>query len=312
MIRLDELIEKSGTSYIIAGCGEFEVSGISWSGTSQKNEIAAAFSQAEIENTVSEVVLTEPTVYFGDKTLIFCDENIETALTKIAMAFIETGIYDDYSLPCKYEKTVNGSLIGKNTEIASNVYIAPFSEIQDNVKIGSGSIVESGVFIGRNTEIGSNVRILSGAKIAAPCFWGAKDTGAGSFCGTGRVIIGNNVEIGCNTVIQRGVLSNTVVGDNTAVGNLVDIGHDSVICSDCRIVSQTGIAGRVHIGRNTTVFGQTGIANNVHIGENVVIMGKTSVTKNVGDNMKISGQFGRNNIEELRVQSRIRKLFEKE
>lgn len=95
------------------------------------------------------------------------------------------------------------------------------------------------------------------------------------------------------------------------VGNMIDIGHDVKIGDNCKIVSQTGIAGNVQIKNNVTIYGQVGISNNVVVGNNVVVKGRTILSKSVNDNEVVYGLFGRKYSDEMRLIAKARRFFER-
>jgi UDP-3-O-[3-hydroxymyristoyl] glucosamine N-acyltransferase len=139
-------------------------------------------------------------------------------------------------------------------------------------------VIAAGVTIGRGCEIGSNVTIayahvgdrvtiLPGAQIGQPGF-GFASSGAGhlKIPQLGRVIIQDSVEIGAATTIDRGALSDTVIGEGTKIDNLVQIGHNVQIGRHCVLVSQVGIGGSSVIEDFAVLGGQVGIADHVHVG----------------------------------------------
>ena len=103
------------------------------------------------------------------------------------------------------------------------------------------------------------------------------------------VIIGDNVEIGCNNTIDRGSLSNTIIGKNTFIDNQVHIAHNVNIGSNCIITGQVGFAGSSTIGNSVSIGGQAGISGHLKIGNNVQIGGGSGVIKNIPDNSKVMG-----------------------
>jgi UDP-3-O-[3-hydroxymyristoyl] glucosamine N-acyltransferase len=103
------------------------------------------------------------------------------------------------------------------------------------------------------------------------------------------VIIGNNVEIGCNNTIDRGSLSNTMIGENTYLDNQIHIAHNVQIGKNCIITAQVGFAGSAIIGNKVMIGGQAGISGHLNIGNNVQIGGGSGVIKNIPDNSKIMG-----------------------
>lgn len=305
-MKIKEISKLLG--YDILGCEERDISSIKYIDEADINSIAVAFNKKDIEKAQSNVVLTEPKIITTEKTLIYCCEPVEIAMVKISKILIKNGCLIDYSLPIQYKNLMNNILIGENVNIGEKTVVDPFVTIGNDVIIGENCHIESGVHIGSGTVIGDNTIIHSGSKISASAFYHFYDENLESFVGVGKVIIGNNVEIGYNTTIQRGTLSDTVIKDCTFIGNLIDIGHDVKIGTGCKIVSQTGIAGNVKIGNNVKIFGQVGISNYVTIGNGAIVMAKSIVSKNIQAYKKVSGNFGREHMEELRIQAKIRKF----
>ena len=108
------------------------------------------------------------------------------------------------------------------------------------------------------------------------------------------VLIGNNVEIWCNNTIDRGSLSNTVIGNNTFLDNQVHIAHNVKIGSNCVITGQVGFAGSSSIGNKVMIGGQAGISGHIKIGNNVQIGGGSGVIKNIPNNTKVMGYPAKN------------------
>jgi len=235
-------------------------------------------------------------------------ERLETAAVRIARLMIKEGIYEDYEQPVKYREFIPGVLAGKNVELGEGTVIGVNTVIGNNVRIGKRVIIEPNVFLGSGVCLEDDVIVRSGARIGAPAFYHYWEHRLNTFVGVGTVKIGAGVEIGCNTIIQRGTFSDTEIGKETKIGNLVDVGHDVVIGKNCKIVSQVGIAGNAVIGEQVMIYGQVGIANDVVIGKGSIIYGKSSVTKNVRPGQKIAGE-GQERAEYLRMQAWIRNMF---
>ena len=105
----------------------------------------------------------------------------------------------------------------------------------------------------------------------------------------GKVIIGKNCEIGSNSVIDRGSITNTIIGDDTFIDNSVHIAHNVKIGKRCILAAQVGIAGSTIIGNNVVIGGQAGISGHLIVGNNVKIGGKSGVIKNIKDNEVVMG-----------------------
>jgi len=182
-----------------------------------------------------------------------------------------------------------GCYIGQNVQIGDNVEIHPNTYIGNGVVIGNNCIIYSNATI-TNTIIGDHVIIHSGARIGQDGFGYAHDRGNHiKIPHLGNVIIGNHVEIGANTCIDRGTLDSTVIGDMCKLDNLVQIGHNVSLGKGCLLVSQVGIAGSSKLGNYVTVGGQGGVAGHLKIGNNVQIAAQSGVLNDLDDKEIVMG-----------------------
>ena len=110
----------------------------------------------------------------------------------------------------------------------------------------------------------------------------------------GTVVINDNVEIGCGSTIDRGSMSNTIIGKNTFLDNQIHIAHNNTIGDNCIIAGQVGFAGSSTLGNNIMIGGQAGISGHLKIGNNVQIAGGSGVIKNISDNTKVMGYPAKN------------------
>lgn len=193
--------------------------------------------------------------------------------------------------------------IGNNTKVLANTYIGR------SVQMGENCLIHPGVNIGDNSVIGNKVIIQHGVSIGADGFSfvtekannveKAKDEGAikegnaeqkiYKIPSIGAVIIGDDVEIGANACIDKGTIENTVIGAQTKIDNLVQIGHNCKIGKGCMIVSQVGIAGSCVIGDRVVLAGQAGLADHLNIGSDSIIMAQAGVTKSFPEKSIIMG-----------------------
>jgi len=172
-------------------------------------------------------------------------------------------------------------VIGEEVEIGDDVIIEPFSNICDLVKIGDKCKIESHVRIA-NSIIGNNVIIFTGAKIGQDGFGFATDRGKHiKIQHIGSVIIGNDVEVGAGSTIDRGSLEDTIIGDGCRIDNLVQIGHNVKLGRGCVIVAQVGIAGSTELGDYCVVGGQAGIAGHIKIAHQTTILAKAGISNNI-------------------------------
>lgn len=185
------------------------------------------------------------------------------------------------------------AVIGNNTKILANSYIG------NGVQIGEKCFFHAGVNIGDRVKVGNEVILHHGVSLGADGFSFVTENPSNleqarkdgevkennveqvifKIPSIGSVIIGNNVEIGANTAIDRGTIENTVIGDNTKIDDLVMIGHNCRIGKGCMIVSQVGIAGSCVIGDRVVIAGQAGLADHISIGDDTLIAAKAGITK---------------------------------
>ncbi len=183
--------------------------------------------------------------------------------------------------------------------VGQNCYIGDFATIEEGVVIGDNCRIENGAYIGRSCKIGNNCRIgvnayvsycimgndcyiYSGARIGCDGF--GFNTTEGHHVRIeqlGRVIIGNDVEIGANTCVDRGALDDTIIGDGCRVDNLVQIAHNDKLGRGCIVVSQTGIAGSCTFGDYVVCGGQTGFADHLNVGSGAQIAAQSGVMRDV-------------------------------
>ena len=224
--------------------------------------------------------------------------NVLIATAKITKSFYPDSVTDDFD---KNVKDINKSIYKKKVEYGKNVLIGKNVKIGKNCLIGHNSILESNVIIGNNCSIGSNVIIRNtilkdNVNILDNCVIGKK--GFGFFPDKlinfryphiGIVIINENSEIGCGSTIDRGSMSNTVIGKNTFLDNQIHIAHNIKIGDNCIIAGQVGFAGSSTLGNNVIIGGQAGVSGHLKIGNNVQIGGGSGVIKDISDNSKVMG-----------------------
>ena len=175
--------------------------------------------------------------------------------------------------------------LGKNCVIHSQVYIGK------NVSIGDNTIIHVGARILDDTVIGSHCVIHNNAVIGADGFgWAPNDNGSyDKVPQTGNVVLGNNVDVGANTTIDRATLGSTRIGNGVKLDNLIQIGHNVEIGDHTVIAAQTGIAGSTKIGTHCQIGGQVGISGHLTIGNRVGIQAKSGILKNLKDDAKVMG-----------------------
>lgn len=170
----------------------------------------------------------------------------------------------------------------KTTTSFANCKIHPTVFIDKLVSIGEGSIIYPGVQILGKVTIGKNVIIQSGTVIGSQGFYYKKRPDHFERLGSeGSVRIEDGVEIGANCTIDRGVTAETLIGRNTVIDNLVQVGHDTIIGKQCLIAAQVGIAGCTVVEDGVTIWGQVGISSGITIGSKVEIYAQSGIGKDL-------------------------------
>lgn len=192
-------------------------------------------------------------------------------------AFIEEGVIigrDVYVGPFVY--------VGRGAVLEDGVKVYPFCYVGEGVRIGRKSILFSGVHIYPRCVIGEGVRIHSGSVIGADGFgYYVGPEGIKKLNHVGKVIIEDYVEVGANTCIDRALIDETVIGKNTKIDNLVQIGHNCRVGEQNIIVGQVGLAGSVTTGKGVIIAGQAAVSDHVQIGDRAVISAKAGVSKSL-------------------------------
>jgi len=230
-------------------------------------------------------------------------DNVLVATSKITEKFYPSSINDNFDNTAtdiketKFKDKVkfgNNVLIGDNVSIGTNCLIGHNSIIEKNVSIGNNCSIGSNVII-RNTLIKNNVNILDSC-IIGKCGFGFFPINNNNlrYPHIGAVMIEDNCEIGCSTTIDRGSMSNTVIGKNTFLDNQIHIAHNVKIGENSIIAGQVGIAGSSIIGNNVRIGGHAGISGHLKIGNNVDIAGGSGVIRDIPDNSRIMGYPAKN------------------
>jgi UDP-3-O-[3-hydroxymyristoyl] glucosamine N-acyltransferase LpxD len=191
----------------------------------------------------------------------------------------------------EYIKSVGGfKKLYSDATIPNCVLIGQNVVIEDNVEIGEGSVIEHNVVIHSGSRIGKNCLIRTHSSIGGDGY-GFINTEKGLIKQPhlGGVYLGDNVEIGSNTCIVRGIINDTVLSDNVKVDNLVHIAHDCFIGKDSYIIASSELSGYVKIGERSRIAPGACVKQRVNIGNDVVVGMGAVVLKNVADNEVVIG-----------------------
>ncbi len=225
-------------------------------------------------------------------------------------------------------------VIGAGVQIHENCTVLSHVSIAENVVIGKGALIHSGVRIGARVQIGQNFIAQANAVIGSDGFSfvtpqpgaleemkatgqitaASQTEGFARINSLGSVVIGNDVEAGAGSTIDRGTIANTVIGDGTKIDNLVQIGHNVRVGKACLLCAQVGIAGSSVIGDRVILGGQVGVADHVNIGSDVIAAGKSGISSHVPSNRMVMGNPAvkmETNIESYKALRRLPRLVAK-
>ena len=314
MLTLEEISEALSMPF--KGDGTILISGPSEPKTAKKNQLALAMDESflsELKFGYARVaLLLEGTDWkgLGLKGALFVKRS-RYAIAQINSLFEES--FDEW------EGIHHSALISDKIKIGVNVSIGPFSFISSEVEIGKNCLIGSHVFVGKGVIIGDSAIIQAGTRIGpnvvigtgfrchqnvvigsdgfsfvSPAPGGVEQARKeGSLNGVeqvshyvripslGSVIIGDDVEIGAGSIIDRGTLEHTKVGNGTKLDNLVHLAHNVSIGENCLLCGQVGIAGSSKIGDRVVLGGQVGVADHISIGCDSIVAGKSGVSSNV-------------------------------
>ncbi len=179
--------------------------------------------------------------------------------------------------------------VGKNVEIGKNCFIGPSASVLDGCIIGDNTIINAGAVISF-AQIGSNCIIYNGAKIGQDGFGFAHNAGVNhKIIQLGIVKIGNFVEIGANSCVDRGAIENTEIGDGTKIDNQVQISHNVIIARGTVIAGCTAIAGSTKIGNFVQIGGGSNISGHIQVKDGAKVAGMTGVMRDVESMQTVAG-----------------------
>lgn len=272
----------------------------------------------DLENTKAAAVLVKKE--FVDKVpantiALVCDE-----------PYLKLAETSKFFAPNVVEIDGKECLVGENTVIQSNVYLGKDSSIGanctimagafigDNVKIGNNTIIYPNVSIYRDCEIGSECIIHAGTVIGSDGF-GFANTKLGKYIKiyqNGNVLIGDDVEIGANSAIDRAVFKSTIISNGVRIDNLVHIAHNCRLGSGCILTGQVGLSGSTILNEYVIMGGQSATAGHLEIAPFTTIAARGGVTKTIDEPKKQWAGFPLfEHRQWLRLQGRIAKLLNK-
>jgi UDP-3-O-[3-hydroxymyristoyl] glucosamine N-acyltransferase len=203
------------------------------------------------------------------------------------------------------------AVIGEDTELGNDAVIHAGVQVKAGCKIGDGTTVYSNAVLYRGTVVGCRCIIHSGAVIGAFGFGYDSSKGVHKLSAQlGNVVIGDDVEIGSCSTIDRATYGSTLVGDGTKIDNLVMIGHNCKIGKYNLICAHTGIAGSTTTGDYVVMAGRVGVKDHVHIGDRAVLGAMSGIIADVEPDVRIVGIPATPEKEQMRIQIALQRLPE--
>ena len=257
------------------------------------------------------------------KPLIVVD-NVRQALAAILQSFAPPRPRGPFTHP--------SAIVEKSVDLGKEVWIGPGVIVGAGARLDDGVVLCGGCYVGSNAAIGAGSFLHPRAVVMDECVIGKECVlQAGCVIGSdgfgfvrvgaeqikipqiGNVVIGDRVEIGACTTIDRAVTGSTTIGSGTKIDNLVQIAHNIHVGEDCTICAQVGIAGSTHIGNHVIIAGQAGVIGHVEVGDNSLVLASAKVISSLPANSRVSGFYAqdhRTDIEQKVLLRKLPKLFE--
>jgi UDP-3-O-[3-hydroxymyristoyl] glucosamine N-acyltransferase len=245
-------------------------------------------------NACVAVVNQDISIEPGEKRAFIKVQNADLAMSQVLEMFAPpmprfsidihpSAIIDKTAVIGNGSRVGAGSYIGSNVKIGENVTIYPNVTILDDTTIGKNTVIWSGTVIRERTIIGTDCILHPNCTIGADGFGFRPDPQRGlvKIPQIGNVVIGNNVEIGANSSVDRGKFSSTILGDGCKIDNLVQIGHNSKLGKFCIMAGNSGLAGSVTLGNGVIIGGSASIKDHTTIGDGAIIGAGSGVAADV-------------------------------
>jgi len=290
---LSELAEQTGAG--LSGSGDIIIEKVADISSGKEGSIVFVSSAKYLKHLkttdASAVILTEKMLQVCDKPALVAD-NPRVVFSKIALLLNPLPAVEPWVSPhavIAEDADVDPSarieacvVIQNGVSIGPGTWLSPGCVLEKNVKIGANSRLFANVTVGEGCSIGDNSILHSGAVIGADGFGFVWDQDAYlKVPQLGNVIIGNDVEIGANTTIDRGAIGDTIVEDGVKLDNLVQIAHNDHIGEHTTMSGQSGLAGSVKVGKKCIIGGGVGVSDNLEITDDVILAGRSNVANSI-------------------------------
>lgn len=280
------------------------LAGLADAGAGELSFLGNAKYKAQVAATRASIVLL-PVEFAGEpqpNQLFLLTDNPSVALAKIC-ARIEQALW-----PKPAAGIHPSAVVAPSASVAASATIGPLCVIEPGAVIGERVHLQAQVFVGRNAQIGEDCWLMPGATVATECILGRRvRLQPGVIVGSdgfgyefvkgrhekvpqvGNVVIGDDVEIGANTTIDRARFSRTLIGEGTKIDNLVQVAHNVIVGKHCLLCSQAGISGSTTLEDYVVLAGQVGVGGHITIGKGAKAGGQAGITSDVAPGSFING-----------------------
>lgn len=277
-----------------------------------RSDCLAALIPPSLETRASESDLGKSFLIVENPESAFTKivEHFRPAITRNSIGISPAAIVSPTAIIAKDVDIYPGAYIGEHVQIDSGTIVHPNTTILDNCRIGADNTLFPNVVLYENTVIGDRCLIHGGVVIGAYGFGYKSNETHVLSAQLGNVVIGDDVEIGSNSTIDRGTFDSTTIGSGTKLDDLVMIGHNCQIGQHNLFCSQVGIAGSTVTGDYVVMAGQVGIGDHLQIGQKVTIAAKSGVMHNLQPGQVYLGAPARPAREQMQIHATIAKLPE--
>ena len=287
----------------VAGDGSIRITGLNGIREAGDGDLTFVSDRKYIpylETTRASAVVVARDTPAGTKPLIFVDDPRQAMLAILVHIQKAQEIHPVGHHP--------SAIVAETARLGSAVALGPLVVIDEGAEIGDATVLHAGCFVGRGSRIGPNTVLYPNVTVRERVEIGARCVlHSGAVVGSdgfgfaqhgkmhvkipqvGTVILGNDVEVGTNSAIDRATFGATIVGDGTKIDNLVQIGHNVRIGRNCIICGNAGIAGSTVLGDNVTVGAGGGVAGHIEIGDGAIIAAFSGATKSVSEGAIVFG-----------------------
>ena len=202
-------------------------------------------------------------------------------------------LIDRFFAPTRPSGISASAVVSPDAQVAGSAYVGPGATLAAGVVVGEGSVIHAGVHVYHGVTIGRNVTVHAGTAIGSDGFGYERDENGNpiKFPHIGAVVIEDDVELGANTVVDRGTLGDTRICARAKIDNLCHIAHNVVIGSDTMIAAGAMVAGSTKVGERVWIGPQAAISDGLVVGDDAFVTLGAVVTRNVEDGGRVTGNF---------------------